>query len=469
MFYLLRNMIKEEWRLHTTLMGNLNFMLLPLLMLFFGALAGFFGSIFKEVFTVETLVAIPHVSFLFFGMTVGGFGISGQEFMNRRFGQISLLSYSSRSLPIPERKIFMATVIKDIIYYFAIWILPLVLGFFAFESIMSHSTFYIFIVSLSSLSISFMLGLSSTFFLSSLYANSFLSFMLVSIAVAVFTAISYNLRIFFATLLVPLSAIQDGNLLSIAYMLILITFFILFSLIFVRFDFKHNLVTYHNQYPKISDFFSFTRYRVFLSKDYLDLKRSRGGIGKIIFSYLVPLVFIYYFVEFFRTNVIDTSFVVMFSILLGVFSASIYTWITEHDLFSQYMFLPVRKSDLMRSKIMTFFALNLVSYFVIMTFSLLMSEMNYLLLSLIIFSVVSLYSLSLTIYLTGLLPSVRFMNAKILLVYMLSIVPVMLSLILIYEFFLALTFPILLIIALVSLVLLKQSFPRWDDADEQTF
>ncbi|MFP4117403.1 MAG: hypothetical protein ACLFTR_00610 [Candidatus Woesearchaeota archaeon] len=466
---LLKNMIKEEWRIHTTLFGNLNFLMVPILILFFGALSSLFGSIFRQVFAVDTLVIVSHVSFLFFGMAIGSFGIHGQEFMNRRFGQASLLSYSSRSLPISEKRIFMAMVIKDIIYYFLIWIIPLLIGFFLLESILFSPDLVLFFNSFLSLSISFMLGLTSVFFLSTLYANSLTFFIMFLLGLIPSLFLSESLRRFVSSLIVPLTIITSGDLFGIFLIPMLILVFILFSVVFVKFDFKQSTALYDNEYPALSKKFAFTRFRVFLSKDYLDLKRSRGGLGKIIFSYAIPTIFIYYFVDFFRTNVINTSFTMMFSILLGVFSASIYTWITEHDLFTQYIFLPVKKSELMKSKISTFFVLNIISYLIILGISLFNGELAYLISSYIVFSAVSFYSLSLTIFLTGLLPSIRFMNAKVLAAYIMSIVPVMLLVILTYEFFTVFIFPLVLIIVFSSYVMMRKAFIRWDKGEEQTF
>ncbi len=470
MSLLLLNMIKEEWRVHSTLFGNLNFALLPILIMVFGFAGGFFSSVFTVVFTTSSMLVFAHISFFFFGSTVGAFGVSGQEFMNRRFGQASLLAYSSRSLPISERIIFISMVLKDIIYYFFIWVLPLVLGFFSYELIFSTFIFTTFLLSLGSLSISFLLGLSTIFFISSIYAHSSRVFILFISLLSfslfhLYSLLGENLLQF----LVPYHLIASKNYFMITLIFLSIAIFILISLLFVRFDFKQKVSTYANQYKSISKSLGFSKFRIFLSKDILDLKRSHGGFGKIIFSYAVPLIFIFLFVDFFRSAVIGSSFTVILSILLGIFSASIYTWITEHDLFSQYLFLPVKKSHLIKSKIFAYWIINIVSYLVVVLTSIYMRELGHLFISLLIFSVVSFYSLSLTIFLTGLLPSIRFMNAKILFTYFVLIVPLMLLFIFIHEFFYAYMFPLIAFVMLVSFFLIRHSFAKWGDEIEQGF
>ncbi len=470
MHNLLRNMIKEEWRVHSTLLGNINFALVPVFILFLGFISGFFNSIFNVVFSADAMISFVHISFFVFGATIGAFGISGQEFMNRRFGQASLLAYSSRSLPISEKKIFLMMVIKDIIYYLLIWVLPLILGFFIFSAVFSSQNVIIMFVSIISLSLSFLLGLSFIFFISTIYANSLKLFLITSVLIAGSFIVLVNSYIEnIVEILIPFDSIISGNYSIILIIFLYLSVFFSISLLFVKFDFKQSISTYPNQYSNIFNFFKFTKYAVFLSKDFLDLKRSRGGLGKIFFSYTVPLIAIYFFVDFFRKSVVEISFSVMLSILLGIFSASIYTWITEHDLFTQYMFLPVEKSFLIKSKLLGFIGINIISYFVILLTSILRNEFSDLLISVFIFSVVSFYSISLTIYLTGLLPSIRFMNAKVLLVYFLSIIPTMLLFILLYQFFYAYVFALSFFVILISSFLMWKSFSKWNSESDVAF
>ena len=454
-------MIKEEWRVHSTLFGNVNFALFPFIIILIGFLGGFFSSIFQVVFSNEALTIFSLVCFFFFGSTIGAFGISGQEFMNRRFGQASLLAYSSRSLPVSEKKIFFSMIAKDVVYYFSTWIFPLILGFFGYHAIFINFNITAFLYYLSILSLWFLLGLSLVFFLSTLYANDYrilIGFIVISI-IAITSSI---------TQIESFSDFIFHSNFFIASIVLIITFSLL-SVIFAKFDFKQTVYSFKNKYSKYHNNLKFTKYRVFLSKDILDLTRSKGGFGKIIFSYLVPLIFIILFVDFFNSNVIDSSFSIMFSILLGIFSASIYTWITEHDLFSQYLFLPIEKSHIIKSKIFGFFSLNLFSYFVIIAISIFKNEISYLLTSLLVFSATSFYSLSLTIFLTGLLPSIRFMNAKVLLVYFCSIIPLMLILVLIGELFIIYLYPVLISISIIASFLLKISFSKWDSENDISF
>ncbi len=464
-----KRMFIEEWRIHSTLLGNLSFGLLPIVILFFGVLSSIMANMLSDLLSTDALITVAHVAFLFFGMTVGGFGISGQEFMNRRFGQASLLSYSSRSLPISERRIFLNTVLKDIVYYTLIWIIPMISGFFIAEMFISSPGFSLFIGSSASLSLSFMMGLSLVFFLSTLYANSSVLFLIFISAVSVALTFNDVVREYSLMIFNPYSIIADQDISLLMITLSVMVVLLVFSILFIKSDFKENIVLYKNSYSHFSDFFSFTRFRSFIAKDYLDLRRSRGGLGKIFFSYAIPVIFIYLFVDFFRDNVAPMSFTLLFSLLLGVFSASIYTWITEHDLFMQYAFLPVDKKSVMKSKISMFSVMNIASYILLIVISIVRNELSFLIPSLIVFSIVSFFSLSLTIFLTGLLPSIRFMDAKVVVAYVSAIMPVVLSLIVTLEFFVSVSVILLAIIGFSSLFLMKRGMKRWNHVQDRIF
>lgn len=89
--------------------------------------------------------------------------------MNRRFGHASLIAFSSRTLPLSEKFILLNFFIKDIIYYFILWILPFVTGVyiaFAIKSI--YINFFVLLTSI----FCYFYCLSFSFFLSTIYVYS---------------------------------------------------------------------------------------------------------------------------------------------------------------------------------------------------------------------------------------------------------------------------------------------------------
>ena len=109
--------------------GSLSFALFPILIFWIAFMGSFLLPLMRKSLPSGELSLVLHANYLMLGFMVGAFGLLGSEVMNRRFGQASLLSYSARSLPLSERFIFANFVIKDTLYYFVLWVLPLALGF----------------------------------------------------------------------------------------------------------------------------------------------------------------------------------------------------------------------------------------------------------------------------------------------------------------------------------------------------
>lgn len=475
MLEIYRNMFKEEWRSHSTLFGNVSFGLFPLFIVLISFLFSLASPVFTLIFPEKTLVAIAHYLFFFFGANVGAFGLMGKEFMNRRFGNFSSVAYSSRTLPVSERKIFLNEVLKDITYYFMMWIIPIIAGF-ALSSVFLKFDLSIIPSLVITLSLSFLVGLAIVFFLSMIYANSGRGFMLF---LAFVISLLFFLRGFYLKSIsavfygfFPLRYFLYGESEYLFYSLVLIAVLIAVSLLIVKVDFPVKTGKYRNSLHSVTAFFErilFGRFSKFVAKDFLDMLRSTGGAGKMIFSFFLPVSFIWVFLGIFTKHVPAANFLIIFSVFLGVFSASFYSWITEYDMFNQYLFFPVKISDILKEKILSYFLLHIVSLLTLLAAALVQGQMEFFAFSLMIFLITSFYALSMTMYLTGLSPSIMFLNVKNVFVYFLMIIPVMLGFIFVYLFsILALVLYSLAILG-AAIVVLFGAFRKWDRFTERTF
>ncbi|HOW06030.1 MAG TPA: hypothetical protein PLJ92_12800, partial [Methanospirillum hungatei] len=165
------NMMKEEWRIHSTMFGSLNFTLFPVMICAIAFMGTFLLPLIQASMPINDLVILIHAQYLMLGFMVGAFGLLGNEVMNRRFGQASLLAFSARTLPISPRYIFTIFVLKDTLYYFFLWIFPLGAGFLVGSLFTGTPVFYPLNILLT-LTLSFLTGMSVVFFLSSLYQRS---------------------------------------------------------------------------------------------------------------------------------------------------------------------------------------------------------------------------------------------------------------------------------------------------------
>ena len=157
----------------------------------------------------------------------------------------------------------------------------------------------------------------------------------------------------------------------------------------------------------------------------------------------------------------------LFSLVMGVLSSSMYNWLTEFDLFASYAFLPLKVSDVIISKLESYAFLNIVPFVFLLGLGL-RTEPYTLVPSLLVFLSISFYMVTVLVYLTGLYPSVNLYNGKTFVLYALSIVPV-----LIFNIILSILGPYYLFADLVllpvAIYLRGRSFRKWDGVENPQF
>ncbi|MDD1678487.1 MAG: hypothetical protein LUO93_04805 [Methanomicrobiales archaeon] len=461
-------MVREEWRVHTSLFGNFGFALFPFLLLFFSFAGALIWPLFTDVMPTHQAVLLTHYSFALAGASVGAFGLFGREVMNRRFGQASLIAYSSRSLPISEQSILLNFVLKDTVYYLFFWVFPFVAGVGLAAPLIGIAFTYIPLL-LVTLSLSFLVGLSFVFLLSTIYVHSFRALViavLIIIVAAVSTAHLVGTGI--AELLPPLLFFTAPTLLSLLVSVLLIVVPIAISVRFLKIEFKDTTRRFTSAFTPLTARLRWSSYAHFVAKDALDLSRSEGGVGKIVFSFLLPVLFIWLALFVLGRFIPGISFLMVFAILLGVISSTIYNWVTEFDLFASYTFLPVRVSTVIKAKLHSYFLLNLVSAAILLGAGISSGEPVLLIAAFPTFAAVSFYAVAVTIYFTGLSPTLMLYNARVYIPYLALIAPVLLLLI-----FLSLPNPWFALSSILCIpaggFLLHLGLVRWDRKEQQSF
>lgn len=471
MFDIFKNMFKEEWRLHSSLFGNSGFAFFPVFIFLFTFFVSLVLPVFREMVTDVQIAFGIHYFFLLMGAMIGAFGLMGREFMNRRFGQASLIAYSSRVLPVSERFIFANFLGKDIVYYFILYILPFVSGFSLAAKIVPAGIFSdssTLLTLVLTLSLSFAIGISIVFFLSTVYAHSGkISLLCLFIASSLLLHVSGNLNQYTLYSLPSLSFFLNPSNKYLLFSGVLIFVPSALSLIFLKIDFPQSQRSFSNSFSKICKFFGSYRYAAFVAKDSLDLKRSEGGLGKIIFSFVLPLMLVWMLLSSLSRVIPALSTLTLFALVLGVLSSSMYNWLTEYDIFASYTFLPLKASDMIKSKLNSYLILNLLPL-IILTFLALKNEPLFLIPSLLLFLTISLYMVSVLVYLTGLSPSINLYNAKTFAFYTLSVVPLLMLNIVLSMFGPYYIFMDILLVPF-ALYLLGKGFKKWDRNNCQCF
>lgn len=141
-------------------------------------------------------------------------------------------------------------------------------------------------------------------------------------------------------------------------------------------------------------------------------------IGQTIFSFLLPLAVIWFFLSLLGPFFPPHGLVMIFAITAGVIASTMYTWVTMFDTFGPYACLPVAVSTLIESKLTTFAILQLVPAAFIAITAILAGEAAVLIPAVVLGLSVSFYAVAIMAWLTGLSPSVLVYDVKVLALYL---------------------------------------------------
>lgn len=468
MFKLFTNMMKEEWRIHSTIFGSLSFALFPVMIFGIAVMGSFLLPVFRAVMPAGQMVTIIHALFLLLGLMVGGFGLIGMEAMNRRFGQASLIAYSARSLPISEREIFVTFVIKDIVYYFILWVFPFGAGFL-FASPFIGIPLALPLLLLLTLTLTFLMGLSIIFLLSTVYTRSRMALVvLVAIAFFALAVVYFTTGTNSALLFPPLLLFYDfsSGLLIVALALIFIPSAV--AVFLFTSEYTDTTRRFANVIRPLSEKLSMFPNPPLAAKDLVDLNRSGSLVGQTIFSFLIPLGLLWVLLSVLARFLPPGGLLILFAILTGVIASTMYTWLTAFDTFSSYASLPISVSTILTSKMCSFAVLQIIPAVLIVVIGIASGNISYLIPSLVLCLSVSAYALAVTIYLTGLSPSVLVYDARVLVIYLAALGAALIVLI-------ALAFmnPLFAIASILLFLpgwlLIKSSFVKWEAQDQPDF
>ena len=454
-------MMKEEWRVHSTMFGGASFALFPVLI----AAIALMGSVLLP-FLAETMPGgmigfTVHAMFFLMGAMVGGFGLLGKEVMNRRFGQASLLAYSSRTLPLSDRRIFAAFVAKDTVYYLLLWVVPFLAGL-AMGTPFSGLPLSLVGVAAVSLTLTFLMGLSTVFFLSTVYAHSVKLLAVVLgagllLAILLTVGAGLNPVILFPTYALFREWSLPLFLLSVGLILILSAI----SIQYMTAEFPDHEKRYTDGFSPLAERIRRFRYAPLVAKDLLDLRRSGGLVGQTIFSFLFPLGIIWVTLSVLGRILPEDQLVITFAGVAGVIAATMYTWLTEFDSLGSYTFLPLGTSDLIRSKCSSFLLLQPVTAVTVGGLALLTGNFSAALPAVVLAVSVAVYACSVMVFLTGLWPAVMVYSVRVFAASLLLTGPVLIVFIAISSVSVSYAFLSVLLL-LPAFFLIQRSFTRWE-------
>ncbi len=119
-------MLREEWRLHRRLFASERFLSFPVLVAIL--VAGAVLALLETGTSVDRVHAGLHGLAFVFGLHTGSIALIGRDSARNLLGDLTLLIFSGRTLPLSPRQLIGVFVLKDVAYYAALFLLPMALG-----------------------------------------------------------------------------------------------------------------------------------------------------------------------------------------------------------------------------------------------------------------------------------------------------------------------------------------------------
>ncbi len=437
LFWLL---IKEEYRAQSSMFRS-SFLMYPVFILVLAGLMGLMLMPMRMSLSAYELVTLAQVCVLMAGMLVGGMALFQETILERRMPGVRLLLNIPGTLPISNKRVFAFFYCKDILYYVCMNVLPVLFGLYA-------STFITGLhidLPLAALTfvLSFLLGVSVSFALSTVIVRSRALFVLIVLAIL---GLAYAATLGEASALVGIGrfvltvgAYLGGSVPDIALSLSVFVVLSALSLYCIR-ETPHPVEKrYKSDFCGVRERFRpVGRYSALAAKEWIDLARS-GGLGSVLFSFALPLLFLWGLLWMLSNVLVFMSdgeaislpfTTVFYAIIIGFFASLVYGWLNNLDNNTNYRLLPVTMPDVIKAKLILFVVLNtVVSVIYLALIALSRGELALLPVSLFIMVMVSGYTGVLTAYMTGIFTNSLMFDYRVMTVYALAVAPVLIVLI----------------------------------------
>jgi hypothetical protein len=408
------------------MIGKAQFLLFPVMILFMALILALASTQLLAAMPMDQMLLALHAVMTLYGLVVGGFALFGEDIANRRFGQVVVLLQSPIVHPVSFRTIFLAFYVKDIIYYLAYSILPLV-GGIALSIPFTGFRLASVLLLLLTATLSFLLGLSFSFFLSSIYVRWRLATIALLGGVAAVLLAGPLTGLYGFGQALPAYMLQNTSdpfyiLLSAALVLALSAAAVLLLRV------KPGVsTTYYEErlIPTVRSFGFAKGNQDLTGKDWVDLIRSRTVVP-IASAYVGPLLFLallFWLVESAASIRIPVN-LAFYAAMIGFFSVSVYGWLNLLDNPGFLEVMPVTVSQAVRAKLLLLhlFAVPISTVF-LAALALARDELGMLPVALLVGYATTAYTVCATAYLTGLRTNSYLFDPRILARFSLLCIP----------------------------------------------
>lgn len=459
---LLLVMLREEWRLHARLFGGSRFGAFPLLV--FALSAAAFGLLYVTDTGAGTMVGGLHALVAFFGLQVGTIGLVGRDAMRNVLGEVTLIVFTSRTLPLSWRRLLGVFLLKDLLYYSGLFLAPVALAYtpVALATGSQPTEIGLLWVTLTG---AFALGVGTSLTMVGL-ASRRPSALLVTVAAVVGAFVWSGAD---PVTLTPYGTYADPGVESLGLgfgpaVLTCTAGPLLFEPVETS-QGRRRLFPAARLADPLPDRFGIGR------RTLLEVTRSSGSVWKVVFSMGVLFVVAgFLLVELADATALDPSVGIAFGTLLGLGGFTTYTWLTQFDDSAEYTRYPLGIGDVLAGKRLAYLLLSLPIGTGYLAVAALWFPLAELAVGVVIFPAVSLYVFGLTAFVAGLSPTELLFDTARFLAFGVGMALVATPLLVASlaatrapTLATALSVAIALVAAGIGIALSKLAGPRWDE------
>ena len=451
-------MLIEEYRMHTELFGQSRFFVFPI----FTALLVAAGVWMLDLTgtSLGTVVAGLFVLIFFFGLQVGTIGLVGRDAMRDVLGDVTLLVFSARTLPISRRRLLAVFLAKDLVYYVVLFLTPVVVGFLPLALAGGMTGFEIALLWVT-IAATFAFGTALSLALAGIGTRSRVAIVGLLVLLGGVLVVSPELLVALSPYAVYGSPSVETLLVSgTALGVVLVAGPLLFEPPGSG-GVRRVEVDRYRQLSRLGG--------ALTARPLLEVFRSSGSVWKVAFSLGVLFVVTALLLD--RIVVatgIEPSAGIAFGTLLGLGTFTTYNWVTQFDDPREYLRYPETMSAVYAGKQRAFLLLSLPTGFAYLALAVIWYPVADLLLGVLVFPLVSVYVYGVTTYLTGLSPNELLFDTLLFGLYGLALallaVPLLVASLSHTEYPIyaeSITVGLSILAALVGIVLSRRSGPRW--------
>lgn len=347
-------MIREEWRLNSQLFGGRRFAVFPLIVTIL--VAGGCVVLVSTGTDPATVFGGLHLLALLAGLHTGAIGVVGRDAVQDLLGDQTLLLFAARTLPLSRRRLLGVFIVKDVLYYATLFLIPMAVGTLPLllESGANTSTLAASVgVLWATLTVAFVMGIGLTVAgigVSGTWDGKGLAVLLIGLL-----GIGFWLRPDDLVALSPYGIFRTPSVLTVGVNLL--TVGLLFGIAALTFEPTSSHRT-RTVTPAFSDWNDRLRNAV-AAKSMLDVSRSGGGLWKVLFSVAILLAVTTALIDFAGLITgVSPSVGLSFGTVLGLSGFTTYNWLTTGDDLTAYTGHPVSVADVFRGKFRVFLLLG---------------------------------------------------------------------------------------------------------------